>query len=128
MKLSQYAKTTIKCFLIFVIAINLFGYVLPLNGATTEGFKGRKSLLLLHMEGCGHCKKLMPEWDKFTQMNNTSIVTKAVEKDDDRALVKRYGVEGFPTILLLDSNGKKLDTYDGDRNAQGLLDYCKQNN
>ena len=69
MKLSQYAKTTIKCFLIFVIAVNLFGYVLPLirNGATTEGFKGRKSLLLLHMEGCGHCEKLMPEWDKFNQ-------------------------------------------------------------
>jgi thiol-disulfide isomerase/thioredoxin len=129
MKLSQYAKTTIKCFLIFVIAINLFGYVLPLirNGATTEGFKGRKSLLLLHMEGCGHCEKLMPEWDKFNQKNNTSIVTKSVENDDDRALVKKYGVEGFPTILLLDSNGKKLDTYSGPRNAQGLLDYCKKN-
>ena len=66
-------------------------------------------------------------WNKFTQMNNTAIITKAVEKDDDRALVKRYGVEGFPTILLLDSNGKKLDTYSGDRNAQGLLDYCKKN-
>ena len=32
-----------------------------------------------------------------------------------------------PTILLLDSNGKKLDTYSGDRNAQGLLAYCQQN-
>jgi len=42
-------------------------------------------------------------------------------------LVKKYGVEGFPTILLLDSNGKKLDTYSGPRNAQGLLDYCKKN-
>ena len=60
--------------------------------------------------------------------NNTSIVTKSVEKDDDRALVKRYGVEGFPTILLLDSNGKKLDTYSGPRTTKGLLDYCQQNN
>ena len=129
MNLSQCAKNTLKCFLIFVIAFNLVGYVLSLirNGAIKEGFKGRKSLLLLHMEGCGHCKKLMPEWDKFAEMNNTSIVTKSVEKDDDRALVKRYGVEGFPTILLLDSNGKKLDTYGGPRNAKGLLDYCQQN-
>ncbi len=129
MKLSQCAKNTLKCFLIFVIAFNLVGYVLSLlrNGAAKEGFKGRKSLLLLHMEGCPHCVKLMPEWDKFTKMNNTSITTKAVEKDDDRALVKRYGVEGFPTILLLDSNGKKLDTYGGARNAQGLLAYCQQN-
>ena len=50
-----------------------------------------------------------------------------MEKDDDRALVKRYGVKGFPTILLLDSNGKKLDTYGGPRTAKGLLDYCQQN-
>jgi len=129
MNLSQCTKNSLKCFLIFVIAFNLVGYVLSLirNGAAKEGFKGRKSLLLLHMEGCPHCVKLMPEWDKFTKMNNTSITTKAVEKDDDRALVKRYGVEGFPTILLLDSNGKKLDTYNGPRNAQGLLDYCQQN-
>ena len=129
MKLSQCAKNSLKYFLIFVIAFNLVGYVLSLirNGAAKEGFKGRKSLLLLHMEGCPHCVKLMPEWDKFTKMNNTSITTKVVEKDDDRALVKRYGVEGFPTILLLDSNGKKLDTYNGPRNAQGLLDYCQQN-
>jgi len=129
MKLSQCAKNSLICFLIFVIAFNLVGYVLSLirNGAIKEGFKGRKSLLLLHMEGCPHCVKLMPEWDKFIKMNNTSITTKAVEKDDDRALVKRYGVEGFPTILLLDSNGKKLDTYGGTRNAQGLLAYCQQN-
>jgi thioredoxin-related protein len=61
-------------------------------------------------------------------MNNTSIITKAIEKDEDRSLVKKYGVEGFPTILLLDSDGKKLDTYNGDRNAQSLLSYCKKNN
>ena len=129
MKISQCAKNLLTGFLISVIVFSLVGYVLSLtrNGSTKEGFKGRKSLLLLHMEGCGHCEKLMPEWDKFTKMNNTSITTKAVEKDDDRALVKRYGVEGFPTILLLDSNGKKLDTYSGDRNAQGLLAYCQQN-
>ncbi len=129
MKLSQCAKNSLIYFLIFVIAFNLVGYVLSSkrNGTIKEGFKGRKSLLLLHMEGCPHCVTLMPEWDKFTKMNNTSITTKAVEKDDDRALVKRYGVEGFPTILLLDSNGKKLDTYGGARNAQGLLAYCQQN-
>ena len=129
MKISQCAKNFLKYFLIFVIVFNLVSYVLSLmrNGVTKEGFKGRKSLLLLHMEGCPHCVKLMPEWDKFTNMNNTSITTKAVEKDDDPALVKRYGVEGFPTILLLDSNGKKLDTYNGARNAQGLLTYCQQN-
>ena len=69
----------------------------------------------------------MPEWDTFKEINNTPITTKAVEKDEDRSLVKRYGVEGFPTILLLDSNGNKLKTYNGPRTSQGLLDFCQQN-
>jgi len=129
MKFSKAAKEFMISLLFFIIVWHII-YPAMVNffKSRQEGFKGRKSLLLLHMEGCGHCEKLMPEWDKFTQMNNTSIVTKAVEKDDDRALVKRYGVEGFPTILLLGSNGEKLDTYNGARNAQGLLAYCQQNN
>ena len=128
MKFSKAAKEFMISLLFFIIVWHII-YPAMVNffKSRQEGFKGRKSLLLLHMEGCPHCVKLMPEWDKFTKMNNTSIIAKAVEKDDDRALVKRYGVEGFPTILLLDSNGKKLDTYGGPRNAQGLLDYCQQN-
>lgn len=126
MKLSREVKEFTMGLLVFIVVWNI---IYPmLNFSRQEGYTGKKSLLLLHMEGCGHCDKLMPEWDKFTQMNNTSIVTKAIEKDEDRSLVKKYGVEGFPTILLLDSNGKKLDTYNGDRNSQSLLSYCKKNN
>jgi len=124
MKLSPCHKNFLKGFLIFIIAFNIGSYVLSLAGK--EGFKGRKELLLLHMEGCGHCVKLMPEWDKFTKMNDTSIKTKAVEKDEDSSLMKKYDVGGFPTILLLDSEGNKLDTYGGARTAKGLLDYCQQ--
>ena len=38
--------------------------------------KGEKNYLLLHMEGCSHCAKLMPEWEKFTELNDTSITTR----------------------------------------------------
>ncbi len=122
MKLTKSMKTVLYILLIGIIAnMLLTPYV------RKEGFKGRKALLLLHMEGCPHCVKLMPEWDNFTKMNDTSITTKSIEKDEDRSLVKRYGVEGFPTILLLDSNGNKLKTYDGPRTSQGLLNFCQQN-
>jgi len=42
--------------------------------------------------------------------------------------LKRYGVEGFPTILLVDANGDKIKTYNGPRTSQGLLDFCHKNN
>ena len=84
-------------------------------------------MLLLHMEGCPHCVELMPEWNKFTKMNDTSIQTKSVEMNEDKSLVKKYNVDGFPTILLLNSNGDKIKTYDGERTSQGLLNFCRQN-
>ena len=113
--------------LLSILLIGIIAHMLLIPYVKKEGFKGRKELLLLHMEGCPHCVKLMPEWDTFKEMNDTSITTKAVEKDEDRSLVKKYGVEGFPTILLLDSNGNKLKTYNGPRTSKGLLDFCHQN-
>jgi len=113
---------------LYILLIGIIVNMLLKSYVKKEGFKGRKALLLLHMEGCPHCVKLMPEWDKFTEMNDTSIATKSVEKDEDRSLVKRYGVEGFPTILLVDSNGDKIKTYNGPRTSQGLLDFCHKNN
>ena len=70
MKLTKSMKTVLYILLIGIIAnMLLTPYV------RKEGFKGRKALLLLHMEGCPHCVKLMPEWDNFTKMNDTSITT-----------------------------------------------------
>ena len=92
-----------------------------------EGFEGGKELLLLHMTGCPHCVKLIPEWQSFISKNNTGIKTRSVERSEDPALVKKYNVTGFPTILLVDSQGKKIKTYKGPRTADGLLDFCKRN-
>ena len=85
MKLTKSMKTVL-----YILLIGIIVNMLLTPHVKKEGFKGRKALLLLHMEGCPHCVKLMPEWDKFTEMNDTSIATKSVEKDEDKSLVKRY--------------------------------------
>ena len=122
MKLTKSIKTILYIFLIGITVNMLLTTVSKL-----EGFEGRKTLLLLHMEKCPHCVELMPEWNKFTKMNDTSIQTKSVEMNEDKSLVKKYDVEGFPTILLLNSNGDKIKTYEGPRTAEGLLEFCRQN-
>ena len=116
---------------------NLFGTLIVLaviyllftnfNGLF-EGFGEQpKEILLLHMNGCGHCKKMMPEWDEFVRNNNnTGLTTRAVEVDEDPSLSKKYQVSGFPTILLLGENGNKIETYEGERTAAGLTEYAKK--
>jgi thioredoxin-related protein len=128
MKISKSTKKILKYLLIAAIILCVLCCLLCFINDTREGaVAGRQELLLMHMNGCGHCVKLMPEWKKFTKLNKTSITTKAVETADDPSLAKKYGVEGYPTILLLGPDGKKKKTYNGDRTAQGLLDFCQQN-
>ena len=104
----------------FIAVICAFNYLT----SSQENFEGGKKLLLLHMNGCGHCEQLMPHWNTFEANNNSEVSTQAVEMNENPALVKKYKVDGFPTILLLGENGKKLDTYNGPRTADGLSSYC----
>jgi len=95
------------------------------NQGLIEGYTNGNELVLCHMNGCGHCDTLMPEWDKASDENTTNIDMRKVEKDDSEAsnLFKKHNVSGFPTILLLDASGNKLDTYAGERTKEGLLNY-----
>tara|TARA_B110000902_G_C13730473_1_gene368742 strand:- start:66 stop:464 length:399 start_codon:yes stop_codon:yes gene_type:complete len=126
-KVSKYLNPKILCKILLAILLVLVLFLLvKYLLKSREGFDGQKTLLLCHMNGCGHCDKLMPDWDKFARENKTDILTKKVEANEDTSLMKKHQVEGFPTILLLGSNGEKLDTYDGDRTKDGLLSYLQK--
>jgi len=94
-----------------------------------EGFAGGSSgneLVLFHMTGCGHCKAMMPEWDKFASSNQTGVKCTKVERKENPTLLKKHGITGFPTILMLDSKGNKVANFNGPRNAPGLEAFAKQ--
>lgn len=91
-----------------------------------EGFEPRKEIIFFHMHGCGHCIKMMPEWEKFSKSNSSGIPARKVESKEDPALVKKHGIRGFPTILLIGANGEKQDTYSGPRTADGLSAWSAQ--
>ena len=92
-----------------------------------EGFEAASEILLLHMKGCPHCTKFIPEWEKFVSQNKTGIKARAVERQEDPALMKKHNVTGFPTVLLVDAKGNKVKEYKGPRTTEGLLSFCKSN-
>jgi thiol-disulfide isomerase/thioredoxin len=96
-----------------------------LGSDTYEGTSG-KTLGFFHMNECGHCKKFMPEWDKFAAGNKGPIGHKKIEAGDDHPWLKKFGIQGFPTVLLIDGD-EKVATYEGPRTAQGLSDFCQEN-
>ena len=94
-----------------------------------ENFDGKKEFVLLHMNGCPHCVKMMPEWDSASSANTTSINMKSLERNDEEAreLASKNDVRSFPTMLLM-GGGKVLKKYDGGRKKQDFLDFLQKHN
>lgn len=136
--LGMKGKQQLLCIHYLVLAVlavavyYLYQYVTRMhahNHTTIEGLSnGKKTLVLFHMKGCGHCVKLMPEWDAFEKENKSSIETKKLEQSEAGDLLEKHKIGGFPTILLLDDNNNKVADYEGERSKKGLMDFCKSYN
>jgi thioredoxin-like negative regulator of GroEL len=118
---------SLKSIVLVVLVLGVMSLAIHCRHFVKEGFSGQKEFVLVHMNGCGHCEKLMPEWDDAASENKTDIKMRAVEmsEGDGPKLCKKHNITGFPTIILLDSKGKKLDDYNGERNKDGILGFLQ---
>jgi len=78
---------------------------------------------------CGHCKKLEPEWKSAaSQLKNDGIKLGAVDATVSKDLAQKYGIQGFPTIKMFPGGKKsKAKDYNGPREADGIVDYARNN-
>lgn len=100
-------------------------YLLPLVEGLSPN-SGKKKLVYAYMDGCPHCDKAMPAWEEFSS-STTVVDTAKIESKEDPEFMKKMGVQGFPTFLLLDSDGNKDKVYEGDRTSADLEKFAKEN-
>lgn len=83
-----------------------------------EQVKSGKKLVLFYADWCGHCKKIKPIWDETAKEVNADEV-KMIKvncgegTDKDQAIMKKYSIDGYPTIIQF-INGKP-QLYQGER-------------
>lgn len=83
-----------------------------------EGFGTPTKFIFFHMNGCGHCKNMMGEWNSFAASNTSSITTEKIEQGDNPELLEKYKIKQFPSLVLVDENGEKIKEYNGGRTAR----------
>ncbi|KAK9074078.1 hypothetical protein SSX86_006675 [Deinandra increscens subsp. villosa] len=73
---------------------------------------------------CGHCKKLAPEWKKAAKNLQGKVKLGHVNCDDEKALMSRYKVQGFPSILVFGADKETPITYEGARTASAIESFA----
>ena len=66
------------------------------------------------------CEKMQGEWDKFVSNNRTGVPTMELEASAKSKLAEKYGVQGYPTLLMVDANGVLANFEEPERNAEVL--------
>jgi len=125
-KSSKTVRGLLVVFLILVILISVF---FGFNRFRKEGFDNNNNnkFILVHMNGCGHCKDLMPIWEQASQSNTTPITMKVVEMNEPegKKLCDEHDIKSFPTMILIKNNTTTM--YDGNRTKESLLSFLNSN-
>ncbi|KAF1773915.1 Thioredoxin, conserved site [Phytophthora cactorum] len=71
---------------------------------------------------CGHCKELVPEYQKAAKALEGVVNVAAIDCQEHEEFVNEFEVRGFPTIKIFGENKAKPLSFDGERTAKGLVD------
>ena len=80
-------------------------------------------LVLFYADWCGHCKKIKPIWDETAEEVNKDDkkmikVNCGEGTDKDQEIMKKYSIDGYPTIIKF-VNGK-ASLYQGERDPESF--------
>jgi len=78
---------------------------------------------------CGHCKHLIPVYEKLANVfaGDDSVVIAKVDADGHRDIGGRYGVSGFPTLKWFGKDNKENpEAYEKARELNDFVDFINE--
>jgi thioredoxin len=105
--------------------------------ALTRARAENKPILVTFVTGwCGYCRKMdQTTWrdaEVIARLND--VLTARIDAEDPKerngysgvALAERYGVQGFPTLVVLDAAGRMVSRTSGYQTPDDLIDWLDQ--
>ena len=89
-----------------------------------KGGSDTNTLYLFKAEWCPHCVNFTETWDFLQKDMKGKVNFIAYDADKDKDIIKKYNVEGFPTLMLKTKD--KVIEYVGERNIDGIKQFVKE--
>lgn len=81
------------------------------------------NLYLFKADWCGHCKHFKPIWENLQNFNsNINYIT--YDADIDKNEIKKYKIDGYPTLILVVNNN--ATEYQGPRTQKAIEHFLQK--
>jgi glutaredoxin len=94
-----------------------------------------KSVIKFYMNGCPHCVNMQSAWEDLCNSgeiqnycDETGCTIGMIEVESNSitdAQSKKYGIQGFPHIILVDKNGNVKEVFGKERTSENLVSFAK---
>jgi len=74
---------------------------------------------------CGHCKQLVPVWDKLGEKYKDHASIVIAKMDSTANELEEIKVQGFPTIKLIRKGSNEIVDFDGERTEDGFVKFLE---
>ena len=86
-----------------------------------------QGLVMIYAHWCGYCNILTPTWKKLHNKYKNKFTIKAIHVENKKGgndkLVKQLNIQGYPTILKIEKDGKIGKKYEGERTIEEFVKF-----
>jgi hypothetical protein len=106
--------------------INLFigGGLMHKNTEFFENSNMNGRIVYYYMNGCPACQNFNSTWEQFESQYSGNMSIEKNEQSNAGNDLSIYNIQGFPTVVKLDSQNTLVDTFNSERTVDNLLNFA----
>lgn len=101
-----------------------------INNKELKGYvtKGKKTVVMVHTDNCGHCLKAKTEFAKLSEEDSLTCAAIKLDGDEnERSLIELVkncepNYRGVPVYIIFNGNGSLLKIHNGGRSKKEIME------